>query len=138
MIKSGSKVSLHYVLTVDGKVVDSTEGKDPLVYLHGHGDLIPGFEDTLEGMKVGDKKQFQVNPDKGYGTHDPAAIEKVPLEHFEEGHDLEKGQQITGTVGDKEFHATVMEILEDHVLLDLNHPLAGKDLNFEVEIVSID
>ena len=138
MIKSGSKVTLHYVLTVEGQVVDSTEGKEPLVYLHGNGDLIPGFEENLEGMKVGDKKEFQVNPEKGYGSHDPHAVEKVPLEHFEEGNNLEKGQQITGTVGDKEFHATVMDILEEHVVLDLNHPLAGKDLNFEVEIVAVD
>ena len=138
MIEKGKKVTIHYKLTVEGRVVDTTEGEQPLVFEHGSGQLIPGFEDSLMGLKSGDKKNFEVPPEQGYGPHNPSAVEKIPRDAFKDQPDLATGKIITGQVGEQPFQATIIELDDNEVTLDLNHPLAGKTLNFEVEIISVD
>lgn len=138
MIKSGSKVSIHYTLKVEGEVVDSSIGEDPLLYEHGSGQVIPGLEEQLEGLKKGDKKSFVVNPDKGYGPHNPAAVEKVPRDAFKDDNLIKVGEIVTGQVGEQPFQATIVAVDEKEVTLDLNHPLAGKTLHFEIEVAAVE
>lgn len=138
MIKKGSKVKIHYTLKVEGEVVDSTSGQDPLDFEHGIGELIPGFEENLEGLKAGETKKFEVEPDKGYGQHNPNAVEKIPLQVFKNPEQLGPGERITGQIGGQTFHATVLEVGDNDVTVDLNHPLAGKTLDFEVEVVAVE
>jgi len=138
MIQQGSRVQIHYTLTVDGQTVDSSEGQDPLEYEHGSGQIIEGLEDQLEGKDVGHKGTIEVSPGKGYGEHDPDGIQVVPRDAFSEADGLEPGISVSGK--DEEgnpFEATVTEITEDNVTLDFNHPLAGKTLSFDVEVVSV-
>jgi len=138
MIEKGKKVTIHYTLTVEGRVVDTTEGEQPLVFEHGSGQLIPGFEDSLSGLKTGDKKNFEVSPEEGYGPHNASAVEKIPRDAFKDETDLAAGKIITGQVGEQPFQATIIQLDDKEVTLDLNHPLAGKTLSFEVEILAVD
>jgi FKBP-type peptidyl-prolyl cis-trans isomerase SlyD len=133
-------VSLHYTLTLeDGQVVDSSEGSDPLQFLQGFGQIIPGLERELYGMTVGDAKKVTVAPTDGYGDVDPDAFQLVPRSIFpshlelEEGMALQMRDQGTGQL----IETYVAEIHPDEVLLDFNHPLAGEELNFDVEIADL-
>ena len=137
MIKDGSKVAINYTLTVDGRVVDSSEGKEPLSYTQGSGQIIPGLEEQLKGLAKGEKKTVEVPPAKGYGERNDAAVQKVPRSSFKDGGDLEVGMMVSGQAQDQNFQAKVIEVGDKDVTLDLNHPLAGKTLNFEVEVVEV-
>jgi FKBP-type peptidyl-prolyl cis-trans isomerase SlyD len=137
VIEIGSQVKMHYTLTVDGEVVDSSDGKDPLAYTQGTGQIIPGLEEQLAGLKVGDKKACTVSPEKAYGLPNPEAQQTVPLEAFQDSENLKVGDTVSGQVQGQPFAARVMGIEGDQITLDLNHPLAGKILNFDVEIVEI-
>jgi len=137
-IQNGSKVTMHYKLTVDGQTVDTSEGKDPLQYVHGEGQIIPGLEKELEGLDKGEKKQVTVSPEAGYGHHDPAAIQKVPRSSFADANKMQVGSTVQGQAGDQVFRAVVTEINSDEVTLDMNHPLAGKTLNFDIEVVEVE
>lgn len=137
MIQAGSQVKFNYKLTVDGQVVDSSEGREPLSYVQGRGDIIPGLEEEMAGLKVGDKKQVAIAPEKGYGTHNPQAVQKVPKSNFGDTKGLKVGDLVRGEAGGREFRARVTQIGAKDVTLDLNHPLAGKTLNFDVEVVEI-
>lgn len=136
-VTSGSKVSINYKLTVDGVVVDSSDGGDPLTYTQGAGDIIPGLESQLMGLKVGDKKSVVVEPAQGYGEHNPDAVQKVPRANFKDASELEAGMLVSGNSGGQEFQAIVAEVTPADVTLDFNHPLAGKTLHFEIEIVKV-
>lgn len=138
MIKKGSKVSIHYVLKVEEEVVDSSEGREPLSYVQGSSQIIPGLEKELEGLKPGDKKSVDVPAENAYGKHDPEAIQTVPKKVFKEPDVLKVGHIVTGSAQGHEFQAVVVAIDKDNVTLDLNHPLAGKKLHFDVEIVSVE
>lgn len=136
-IKTGSQVSIDYTLTVDKKVVDSSSGKEPLTYTQGSGQIIPGLEEQLEGLKKGDKKHVTVTPDKGYGMSDPNAIQKVPKKAFQEANNMKVGDVVSGKVNDQEFQAVIAAISDKDVTLDLNHPLAGKTLDFDIEVMDV-
>ena len=139
MITKSSKVALHYVLTVDGEEVDSSTGKEPLTYVHGEGNIIPGLERELEGMKVGDTKEVVVAPKDGYGELDGENVQTFPKDAFNEPENMEVGMTVSGEdENGQEFHAEVSTVTEDEITLDFNHPLAGHTLNFKVEVVSID
>jgi FKBP-type peptidyl-prolyl cis-trans isomerase SlyD len=138
MIENGSKVKFHYTLRVEGDVVDSSEGRSPLAYVHGQGQIIPGLEAELEGLDEGSKKQVDILPEHAYGAHDPDAVQEIPKSAFTEFEDLSVGDRVGGQAGGKPFQATVSEIGDAHVKLDMNHPLAGKTLEFEVEVVSVE
>lgn len=131
-------VHLDYVLTVDGEVADSTAGGDPLPYLHGHHNLIQGLEDQLEGMKVGEGKVVEVAPENGYGQVDETAYMDMERTKFPEGFDLAIGKPLRLNTGDGRIvSAVIKEVKDDVVVLDFNHPLAGKTLTFDVSISEI-
>lgn len=137
MIKNGKKVQIHYTLTVEGEIVDSSSQEGPLEYEHGTGQIIPGLEKALEGLSEGDKKQVYVGCEDAYGPKDPQAIIDVPkdrvaIENIEPG----MGLQAVDSSG-KKIQGIVMEVGPDKVKIDFNHPLAGKELQFDVEIVKI-
>jgi len=131
-------VTIDYTLTVDGEVLDSSEEEGPLDYLHGHDNIITGLEKELTGMQVGDSKKVSVAPEEGYGALDPEARFELPREEFPEDVPLELGieLEITDHDGDTMF-AKIIEVGEDVVELDTNHPLAGKTLHFDVTVKGI-
>ena len=137
MIKEGSKVKFDYTLTVDGKVEDTSAGRGPLEYTHGAGHIVPGLENELTGMKVGDKKTVEVSPEEGYGKVLEEAIRRVPKEAIGEADQLKVGDMVRASNADHYFLAVVKEITDKEVVLDFNHPLAGKTLKFDVEIKEI-
>ena len=131
-------VSMEYTVSSDGAVVDSTEGKPPFHYTHGHGQIIPGLERQLAGMHVGDSKEVTVGPDDGYGQIDPAGLIEVPKEQLPKDVTPTAGMVLRGMNPDgKSFRAIIKEIKDKTVVLDLNHPLAGKTLTFKVKITGI-
>ena len=137
MIKEGSKAKFDYTLTVDGKVADTSAGRGPLEYTHGAGMIIPGLEKELLSMKVGDKKTVTVKPEEGYGLVLQEAIKRVPKEAISNANELKVGDMVGASNGGHTFRAVVKEIGEKEITLDFNHPLAGKELVFDVEIKEI-
>jgi FKBP-type peptidyl-prolyl cis-trans isomerase SlyD len=129
-------VSMNYTLTdTQGKVLDSSN-EEPMEYLQGHSNIIPGLESALEGLKPGDRKQVTVQPSDGYGQHNPDLIFALPLEQFG-GEKPQTGMLVQLQSTEGEMVATVTRIENNQVTLDANHPLAGQVLNFDVEIVKI-
>jgi len=137
MIAAGSKVSIHYTLTVDGAVVDSSSGREPLEYVQGEGMLVPGIEAGLAGAAAGEKRRVRVEPGQGYGELQPELLIKAPRSALAHLPDLAVGAVVQGEGPEGPFRAVVREITENEVGLDLNHPLAGKVLEFDVEVVSV-
>jgi FKBP-type peptidyl-prolyl cis-trans isomerase SlyD len=138
-IAKDKAVSIHYTLTLDGgQVIDSSEGKDPLVYLHGHGNIIPGLEKELVGKGIGEKLSVTVKPEEGYGVHNPGLIQEVPREAFQGVDTLEVGMmfQAPGEGGQIQL-IRITGVEGDKITVDGNHELAGKTLNFAVEISAI-
>ena len=132
-------VSMHYKLTdAEGTVIDSSEGSDPLTYLHGAGNIIPGLEKELVGKTEGATMQVTVDPSEGYGELNPEMIQTVPREAFQGVESIEAGMtfQAEGPDGSAQ-HIVVKEVDGDNIIIDANHPLAGKELNFDVEVVSV-
>lgn len=126
--------SIHYTLTDnDGKVLDSSSGREPLHYIQGIGNLIPGMEEGLEGKKQGDKVNLKVSPEKGYGVKSDELIQKVPRSAFGD-QKIENGMQFQTNQGGV---VTVTHIGLSEITVDANHPLAGVELNFAVEVLSI-
>lgn len=138
MIAIGSKVKIHYTLKVSGEIVDISTGRDPLEYQHGQGMLVPGVEAGLEGAAPGDKKSLTIAAKDGYGEADPELILTAPREAFAQMPDLKVGATVRASGPDGDFRAIVLEIAETVVKLDLNHPLAGKTLDFDIEVVSVE
>jgi len=132
------EVTLDYTLTVEGSVVESTEGKEPLTYVHGQRQLIAGFEQGLEGLHAGDAKELSIPPESGYGTIDPAAVVEVQKSQLPADVAPEVGTVLRGVNPDgQSFRAKITEVKTDTVVLDLNHPLAGKTLNFKIKVLDI-
>ena len=137
IIRNGSTVAMHYTLTVDGRVVDSSVGKNPLTYVQGTGQIIPGLEEQMQGMKKGEKKQVTVKPDKGYGPIDPDAFQVVGKKSVPNWKNVKVGAVLTGKKDGHSLQARVVAIDGDSFTLDLNHPLAGKVLQFDIQVVSV-
>jgi len=138
-IQDNAVVSIHYTLTNEaGDTIDSSAGAEPLAYLHGAANIIPGLEDALVGKAVGDKLNVTVAPADGYGEHIAELVQEVPSEMFQGVDEVQVGM---------EFHAesntgqpiavTVTKVEDDKVTIDANHPLAGVTLNFDVEVVEV-
>ncbi|MCT8161834.1 peptidylprolyl isomerase [Pseudoruegeria sp. SHC-113] len=138
-IKSGDTVRIHYKGTLDdGSVFDSSEGRDPLEFTVGSGQIIPGLDEALPGMAVGESKSVTIAPEKAYGPSHDEARQSVPRAQIPAEIPLEVGIQLQMQTPDgRAIPVTVVEITEDSVTLDANHPLAGKALTFDFEIVSI-
>lgn len=131
-------VSLEYKLTVDGEIVDSTEGDEPLQFIQGHQNIIPGLERELAGMKVGDSKKVVVPPAQAYGEVDPGNIIDVPRSEFPAEIPLDPGTELEVKNADGEvLSATISAVSKETVKLDFNHPLAGKELFFDVTVVDL-
>lgn len=137
-IANGMVVTMHYTLTDDaGTVIDSSDGREPLAYLHGCGNIIPGLEKALEGQEAGFKSNVTVSPDEGYGERDPSAVFEAPREHFDPEMDLSPGVQVYAEGPQGPIAFMVVDANESAVTLDANHPLAGETLHFDVEIVEV-
>ena len=136
-VSSDRVVTLHYTLTGDdGAVIDKSTG-EPLSYLHGHGNIIPGLEQALEGTEAGFQSRVTIEPEQGYGERRDDMVIGVAREQFDPGMDLKPGLQVmaNGPQGDVVF--TVVEVGDEEVTLDGNHPLAGQRLHFDVEITDV-
>lgn len=135
-IADGTVVGIDYALHLgDGKVVDASEAGEPLTYLHGGGQIVPGLESALVGLGAGDRKQVVVAPADGYGEHDPAGVQEVPRGAFPADFQPEPGMELTAEGEDGEpVPFVVKELREGSVVIDLNHPLAGKTLHFDVTV----
>jgi len=131
-------VSLDYTLTVNDKVVDTSEGDEPIEFLQGHGNIIPGLEQALYGMAAGEKKDIVISAADGYGEIDPDAFAEVPRKEFPPQIPMEVGieLQLKDESGDS-MDARIDAVNEGTVRLDFNHPLAGKQLNFSVQVVAL-
>ena len=137
-VSDGKTISMEYTLTLeDKKVLDTNVGGEPMNFTQGSHQIIPGLESALEGMKVGESKQVTVDPEQGYGPVNPEAVQEVPIESIPP--DARKvgvrlqGQDAQGRM----VHPLVTEVKEQVVMLDFNHPLAGKKLYFDVKILDI-
>ena len=132
-------VTIHYTLTDNsGEVIDSSEGADPLAYLHGTGNLIPGLEQALVGKTAGASMQVTISPEDGYGEIQPELIETVPKEAFEGVDSIEPGMAFEAQGSDGQARRIVVkDVSDDGIIIDGNHPLAGVELNFDVQVVDI-
>ena len=140
-IEEGNSVTLHYVGTLeDGTQFDSSRDRgEPISFVVGGGQMISGFDQNVRGMELGETKTFTISPEEGYGQSDPEAIQEVAKEQFPDGFEPDNGILVRGVnENNEEIVAVVLEHTEDTVTLDFNHPLAGKNLVFEVEIVEIE
>ena len=137
-IVQDSVVSIHYTLTSDsGEVIDSSSGAEPLTYLQGHGNLIPGLERELEGKQSGDKLSVRIAPADGYGELDDTLVQDVPRAAFAGAPEIQVGMQFQAQSNHGPRSVTVTKVGPDVVTVDGNHPLAGKHLNFAVEIMKV-
>ena len=137
--KSGDTVQIHYTGTLDdGSTFDSSAGREPLQFTLGSGQVIKGFDDGVTGMAVGEKKTIHIPCEDAYGPINPAMMQDVPREQIPDEIPLELGMmlQMQGQAGDV-IPVTVANFTDDTVTLDANHMLAGKDLTFELELVSV-
>ncbi len=132
-------VHMHYTLkNGNGEVMDSSEGQDPLAYIHGIGNIIPGLEKEIEGKTIGDKLSARVSPAEGYGEVSDELVQVVPKAGFQGGDgELQVGMQVQVETNEGPQIANVTAIEGDDVTLDLNHPLAGMELNFDIEVMEI-
>jgi FKBP-type peptidyl-prolyl cis-trans isomerase SlyD len=137
-ITQDSVVTIHYTLTDDdGKVIDSSSPGEPLAYLHGHGNLIPGLERELTGKSPGDKLNVKLAPADGYGEYDKQLVQRVPRRSLKGIPNLRAGMQLQAQTDQGPRMVTVTNIVGDMVTVDGNHPLAGKNLTFDVEIAEV-
>lgn len=134
-IKKDSAVTFHYTLKDDaGAVIDSSQSGEPLAYLHGHGNLVPGLERELEGKNSGDKLSVKVSPGEGYGEYSRSLVQKVPRRSLKGIARITVGMRLHAQTEQGPRAVTVTHVAGDMVTIDANHPLAGKNLNFEIEI----
>ena len=140
LVKDNVVVGMSYELTVNGELIDSSENieGEVIAFIQGLGQIIPGLEKALYGMKVGDSKQVKVSPGDGYGEMDREDFVWVPRDDFPETIPLEEGTVFEMREEDGESHlACITELGEEQVRVNLNHPLAGKDLAFDITIVDV-
>lgn len=139
-VADGMVVGFDYTLRLeDGEVIDSSEEVEPLVYLHGQGDIIPGLERALYGMRAGEERNVVLEPADAYGEFDPEAVEFIPYDALPEDLEMELGMELELHDEDTEevYTAYVTEIRPDGVMIDMNHPLAGETLYFQVKIAEV-
>jgi FKBP-type peptidyl-prolyl cis-trans isomerase SlyD len=137
-ISANKVVSIDYTLTNNqGEVIDTSSGREPLAYLQGQGNIIPGLESALEGKTAGENIKVTIAPADGYGERDDALTQAVPRQMFENTDEIQIGMQFQ-TMSEHGPHVvTVISIDADNVTVDANHPLAGETLNFDVTIVEV-
>jgi len=133
-ISKNKVAGIHYTLRdSSGTILDTSDGRDPLYYLHGGGNLILGMEEGLEGKEKGDKFELKISPEKGYGEKDPTMTQKVPRTAFG-NQEVKKGMKFST---DRGAVVTVTDVGLESITVDANHPLAGVELNFAVEVMEV-
>ena len=140
IVQKGSTVSVHYKgMFEDGRLFDSSEGKEPLTFKVGEGQVVPGFEDAVMGMNEGEEKTVTILPALAYGPHDSSLRKVVPKSLFPKDQKLEKGMMLGMKIPTGEtIPATVADYTNDSITIDLNHPLAGKTLTFRIKVVKVE
>lgn len=134
--KQGAVVKMNYTLRDDaGDLLDKSE--EPIAYLHGYENIIPGLEKGLEGAEPGDKRQIVVEAADAYGESDPSAVFSVPTEQMPQDMEIQPGMNLIGETADGPVRLLVREVNPDNVVVDANHPLAGKRLHFDVEVLDV-
>lgn len=137
-VQNGVVVAMEYTLRIDGEVIDSSEGQDPLEFLTGHGNIISGLEREMIGMKIGDSKDVVVAPVNGYGEYDEEAYLDVQRDQFPGDMQVEEGMELTVRDDSGEGRYARIESVEgETVRLNFNHPLAGDELHFNVKVVAL-
>ncbi|MDR9467781.1 peptidylprolyl isomerase [Marinospirillum sp.] len=137
-VAANKVIAIHYTLTNgDGQVLDSSQGGNPLSYLHGHSNIIPGLEAQLEGKAAGEEFEVTVEPADGYGERDDNLVQQVQREAFQGVEKVEPGMQFQTQGPGGEMVVTVIEANDENVTIDANHPLAGVSLNFKGSIESV-
>ncbi len=136
-VKKGDTVKIHYTgKQKDGKVFDSSHSREPLEFEIGKGMIIPGLEEAIEGMEVGEKKDVSLEADEAYGQRDEKLVVEVPREKLPEGLEPQKGMPLrVKNAEGRDMQVVVADVDESIIKIDANHPLAGHDLDFEVEVV---
>ena len=137
MIQKNSEVEIDYTLTVDGKVEDTSKGRKPLKYTQGAGQIIIGLERALEGKNAKDTVSVDIPAKDAYGEYNPQAVRRVPKTAIQNVEQMKVGDIVGASANGHNFRAKITEITDTEVVLDFNHPLAGKELHFDVEIVSV-
>jgi FKBP-type peptidyl-prolyl cis-trans isomerase SlyD len=138
-IENGKVVEIDYKLHLgDGEIVDQSDDGEPLAYIQGEGQIVPGLEQALAGLTVGDRRQVVVGPVDGYGDHDPRGVQEVSRQAFPDGFEPKSGMQLVAEAPSGEpVQFIVKEVRGDTVVVDFNHPLAGKTLHFDVTVRQI-
>jgi FKBP-type peptidyl-prolyl cis-trans isomerase SlyD len=137
-IERGRVVTMHYTLRDEsGSTVESSRGKDPLTFLHGYGQIIPGLERALDGNEAGHATTVTVAPRDAYGERDPRAVIRAERASFPKGMTIAPGVEVAAETPDGELSFVIVSIEGDEVVLDANHPMAGKTLTFDVEVLGV-
>lgn len=138
-ISDKSQVTLHFSLALaDGSIVDSTFDKDAATFVMGDGSLLPGFENVLLGLKTGDKEDFIISPEQGFGMVNANNVQRFKTSQFADDMELKPGLMISFADASRgELPGVVQEVKGDIVMVDFNHPLAGKDIHFRVDIIAV-
>jgi FKBP-type peptidyl-prolyl cis-trans isomerase SlyD len=132
-------VTFNYTLKDDtGNVLDSTEGSTPFSFLSGNGQILPKLENAMDGMLVGSKKNVKISAPDAYGTYNENAVQQVDRNNFPENADLQPGMQfVANSPEGNQMPFIISEVKDNNIKIDFNHPLAGKDLEFDVELIDI-
>lgn len=137
-IAENTVASFHYTLTNDaGEVLDTSRGREPLAYLHGAGNIVPGLEEAMTGRGVGDSFKVDVAPEDGYGLHHEGLVQEVPRAAFQGVDEIEPGMSFQASTPQGVHSVTVTKVDAESVTVDGNHPLAGQTLHFDVEVTEV-
>ena len=136
-IETGMSVTLHFSLVLeDGHIIDSNFESEPATFSVGDGNLLPGFESTLMGLVNGDEREFTIPPEQAFGQHNPQNVQAVERGNFDQ-EELELGAMFSFQNGDGELPGVIVDVDDNEVVIDFNHPLAGKNIIFHVKIIDI-
>ena len=140
VVSEGTKVTLHFSITLaSGELIDSTFEQEPATFTVGDGNLLEGFEEVVMGLSAGSKEVFTISPEKGFGQHNPSNLQTIKRDQFGDDITLEKGLVLSFADAQKaELPGVVAEFSDEEVVVDFNHPLAGKEVLFEVDIINVE
>jgi FKBP-type peptidyl-prolyl cis-trans isomerase 2 len=138
-VENGKRVTFHFTLTVDEKVIQTSEGQQPMSYTHGSGQIITGLASEIEGMNEGEEKNVTVSAENAYGKVNPDAFKEVPRSSLPDELIPQKEMVLQISTPDGQtLPVRISEVMEESIIIDMNHPLAGKDLQFDIKVVSIE